>query len=210
VLAIAAGCREAITFTTGRDLLGADSSDSGTRIGALLGLKVTEYDPTSYRARQDLPEAECVATGGGGGSVVLTAAEDRLPGNILLTRHYGGEAWERVNNKGGPGMVTFDSAGADPVYCRSRRARLAAQRIGARLPDVPSVLTGFRNRRTQHRLLFHWGMKCVEPRYSERVQGSLVHLAALIGEHQAAVGSALPDQAWTALRYTHHAGVSRR
>jgi hypothetical protein len=299
VLAMAAGCREAITFTTSRNLLGAAVDDSGKSIGALLGLDVTEYDPTGYRAREDLPEAEFVATGGGGGSVALTAAEDRLPGTILLTGHYGFEAWERVNNQGGPGMETFDSAGADLIYfrtgtgflhlpigsigysryesirritespemrpwslgrreydrpiprriveeagiprqlfgqkklavarslkycdpysvldpnlasvmapasyrhfqrwaqerplfrhnfersvfwamhstyhlnlrfIRSKKARLVAHRIGVRLPDAPWVPTRFRKRRTQHRLLFHWGMDDVKARYVKCVE----------------------------------------
>ncbi len=296
VLAMTAGCTEAITFTAGRDRLDAESSDSGTLIGSLLGLDVTEYDPTSYQSRQDLPEAEFVATGGGGGSVVFTAAEERLPGTILLTGNYGGEAWERLNNKGGPGMVTFDSAGFDMIhfrtrvgflylavasigysrfasirritdspemrpwsldrqeydrpiprriveeagvprqrfgqkkmaiarslkYCdpysiadpdlksvmapasyrdfqawvqrqrlftnpldrfifrtmhkiyrlnlraiRSKKVRLAAQRVGIPLPNAPWVPIRFRKRRTEHRLLFHWGMHYMKARYAE-------------------------------------------
>src|SRR5579885_203309 len=79
-LASAAGCRQAITFTTARDPLDVDTDDGGQEVGAILGLDVSEYDPKLYRTRTDHPEAEFVASGGGGGSVVLVAAEDRLPG----------------------------------------------------------------------------------------------------------------------------------
>lgn len=131
VVARATGCREAMTFTTARDASGGESDDSGKDLGELLGLEVTEYDPIAYRTRLDLPEAEFAATGGGGGSVILSTVEARLPAKILLTGHYGAEAWERINNKGGEDMVTQDSAGADMIYFRTR--------VGfAHLP-VPSI-----------------------------------------------------------------------
>jgi hypothetical protein len=144
VLATAAGCREAITFTTARDALGAEADDGGGEIGAILGLDVTEYDPKLYRTRIDYPEAEFVASGGGGGSVVLTAAEERLAGAILVTGHYGGEAWERANNKGGPGMVTFDSAGADLIHFRLRTGflHLTVPSIGYSRYECLQQITG--------------------------------------------------------------------
>jgi hypothetical protein len=128
VIARGAGCRECVTFTTSSD----ESNDSGKQIGNILGLDVTEYDPNAYRSRDDLPEAEFAATGGGGGSVIMTAFENRLGGKLLLTGNYGGEAWERVNNHGGVDMVTWDSAGADMTYFRTRVGflQLAVPAIG--------------------------------------------------------------------------------
>jgi hypothetical protein len=119
VIAKGAGCRELVTFANSEDETD-ETNDSGTLIGHTLGLEVTEYDPTAYCSRNDLPEAEFVATGGGGGSVIFTALEHRLSGKVLLTGHYGGEAWERANNRGGVDMVTWDSAGADILYFRTR------------------------------------------------------------------------------------------
>ena len=116
VIAKGAGCKEFFTFSTSGD----GTNDSGKLIGNSLALEVTEYDPTAYCSRNDLPEAEFVATGGGGGSVIFTALEDRLAGKILLTGNYGGEAWERADNKGGVNMASWDCAGADMLYFRTR------------------------------------------------------------------------------------------
>jgi hypothetical protein len=116
VIAKRAGCKEFITFSKSQN--GAD--DSGRLIGQILGIGVTEFDPATYLSRDDLPEAEFLATGGGGGSVIFTSLEDHLRGKMLLTGNYGGEAWERANNKGGADMVTWDSAGADMLYFRTR------------------------------------------------------------------------------------------
>jgi hypothetical protein len=127
VIAKEAGCREFVTFATSED----GTNDSGKQIGHMLGLEVTECDPITYRSRNDLPEAEFAATGGGGGSVIFTALEHCLSGKILLTGHYGGEAWERASNKGGINMVTWDSAGADMLYFRAR--------VGFMCLAVPSI-----------------------------------------------------------------------
>jgi hypothetical protein len=116
VIAKKVGCKEFITFATSQD----GANDSGKLIGRILGLEVVEFDPGAYRSRDDLPEAEFVATGGGGGSVIFADLQDRLHGKILLTGNYGGEAWERANNRGGVDMVTWDSAGADMLYFRTR------------------------------------------------------------------------------------------
>jgi hypothetical protein len=127
VIARAAGCRECVTFHTAWD----ESNDSGKQIGHILGLNVTEYDPDAYHIRDDLPEAEFAATGGGGGSVIMTAWEQRLGGKMLFTGNYGGEAWERTNGKGSVDMVTWDSAGADMIYFRTR--------VGFQHLAVPSI-----------------------------------------------------------------------
>jgi hypothetical protein len=127
VIAKGAGCKEFLTFASSDD----GKNDSGKLIGNLLGLEVTEYDPTTYCSMNDLPESEFVATGGGGGSVIFTVSESRLAGKILLTGHYGGLAWERANNKGGVDMATSDSAGADMLYFRTR--------VGFLYLAVPSI-----------------------------------------------------------------------
>jgi hypothetical protein len=114
VIARAAGCREYLTFHTASD----GSNDSGKRIGHILGLNVSEYDPDAYHTRNDLPEAEFAATGGSGGSVVMTACEQELCGKMLLTGHYGDEIWERANEDR-TDTVT-GAAGSDMIYFRTR------------------------------------------------------------------------------------------
>ena len=116
VIAKKAGCKEYITFTTSQD----GANDSGKLIGRILGLEVTEFDPGDYCSKDDLPEAEFVATGGGGGSVIFAGLEDRLHGKILFTGNYGDGAWERASNSGGVDMATWNSAGADMLYFRIR------------------------------------------------------------------------------------------
>jgi hypothetical protein len=114
VVARAAGCRECVTFNTASD----GSNDSGKEIGHILGLNVHEYDPDAYHGKNDLPEAEFAATGGSGGSVVMTACEQQLGGKILLTGYYGDDVWERIGEEG-VDMVT-GAAGADMIYFRTR------------------------------------------------------------------------------------------
>jgi hypothetical protein len=116
VIARTAGCRECVTFHTASD----GSNDSGKTIGHLLGLNVSEYESDLYRNRNDLPEAEFAATGGSGGSVVMTAYEQQLCGKILLTGYYGDIAWERDNGDGNIAMVTTAASGADMIYFRTR------------------------------------------------------------------------------------------
>ena len=60
VLARAAGCTEAITFTSARGDF-AEREDSGHRVANHLGLSCTERDPKAYLSRDDCPEAEFVA-----------------------------------------------------------------------------------------------------------------------------------------------------
>ena len=136
VIARTAGCRECVTFHTASD----GSDDSGNKIGHILGLNVTEYDPDAYQIRNDLPEAEFAATGGSGGVVNMTACEQQLSGKILLTGFYGDGVWERANGRDGVDMVTRDWAGADLIYFRTRLGflHLAVPSIGYR--EFASIL----------------------------------------------------------------------
>jgi hypothetical protein len=121
VLARTAGCREALTFAMAHDPSRMDVCDSGKQIGSILGLAVTEYDPTAYLAREDSPEAEFLATGASGGDVVLTVLEDRLASRLLFTGYHGDPAWDRTHNTGGPDMIRLDPApGSDMIYFRTR------------------------------------------------------------------------------------------
>jgi hypothetical protein len=120
VLARDAGCTDAITFVTGRDELGRDADDSGKHIGEVLGLRVTEHDHTAYRARDDLPEAEFLATGAGAGDVILAALEERLQQRLMVTGFYGDSAWERIDNAGGDDMAMSAPASGGMANFRMR------------------------------------------------------------------------------------------
>lgn len=82
VAAIAAGlgCRRALTFSSG-----TSGADSGAGTAARLGMSVESFDRLAYKARDDLPEAEFLATGMSGEDVVLTAMAGSLRGTLLLT-----------------------------------------------------------------------------------------------------------------------------
>jgi hypothetical protein len=132
VLARDGGCREAVTFSMAHDPFGVERCDSGKRIGDILGIAVTEYDRGAYLGREDLPEAEFLAAGAGGGDVTLTALDERLTGKLLITGYHGDPAWDRINNTGGPDMIRLDpSPGGDLIYFRTR--------VGFTHLPVPSI-----------------------------------------------------------------------
>ena len=92
MIAKGAGCKEFFTFATSVD----GRNDSGKLIGNSLGLEVTEHDPTAYCSRNNLPEAEFVATGGGGGSVIFTALEysallEKYSSQVAMVGKHGSE-----------------------------------------------------------------------------------------------------------------------
>lgn len=92
VLAREAGCRDAVTFTSARPGR-SQGDDSGERVAAVLGLEVATFDRTDYLRRQDMPEAEFLATGTGGEDVVMCALEPALGGRMLLTGFLGDTVW---------------------------------------------------------------------------------------------------------------------
>jgi len=88
VLARAAGCREAVTFTRARSDF-PDTADSGAGLANLLGLSVEEYDPENYRLIKGSPEVEFIATGLGADDTIFAVLERKLPGRLLLTGYHG-------------------------------------------------------------------------------------------------------------------------
>jgi hypothetical protein len=107
VLGLVAGCTEAVTFRSARN--GED--DSGQEIGELLGLTVNEFDSQAYLRRSDSPEAEFIATGYGGGDVVMTELDGMLPSRLLLTGYHGDKIWAR-DDAATPYIVRGDTSGA--------------------------------------------------------------------------------------------------
>jgi len=92
VLAVHAGCREAVTVSREED--GApDSDDDGTLLAESLGLKTTGYARYAYRRLPGTPEAEFCAVAGLAGRVPMKVMEPQLAGSLLLTGDHGDVVW---------------------------------------------------------------------------------------------------------------------
>jgi len=98
LLAKEVGCTEAVTFGQARSGY-AEDDDSGREIADVLGLNVHEFDRTSYRSLETLPEAEFLAYGAGGEEVVFSPMEKLLPGRVLFTGYLGDAVWNRVSGR---------------------------------------------------------------------------------------------------------------
>ncbi len=101
VMAAEHGCRQAVTFRQGRrsKRTGNNIADSGGHTGALLGMEVSVFDRAAYLSRDDLPEAEFLATGLTAEDVVLSAFEECLPKSMLLTGTQGNGIWRKNGNR---------------------------------------------------------------------------------------------------------------
>jgi hypothetical protein len=95
LLAKEIGCVDAATFGQARPGY-AEEDDSGSEIADVLGLTVHQFDRTSYRGLDTLPEAEFLAYGAGGEEVVFAPLEQLLPGRLLFTGYLGDAVWNRV------------------------------------------------------------------------------------------------------------------
>ncbi|HET8551461.1 MAG TPA: hypothetical protein VFM97_03160 [Gammaproteobacteria bacterium] len=120
VIGKAAGCKEALTFTTARSNF-TDREDSGAAIAATLGLSVTEFNYFAPRpARDDFPEVEFIATGHGGDDVVMMVAEPALPGRLLYTGYHGDKIWNKHHKAPSPYIVRGDTSGCSLAEFRLR------------------------------------------------------------------------------------------
>jgi hypothetical protein len=82
VAAIAAplGCRRALTFE-----MGTSGPDSGAATAGRLGMSIEAFDRLAYLSRDDLPEAEFLASGMSGEDVVMAPMAESLRRTFLLT-----------------------------------------------------------------------------------------------------------------------------
>ena len=119
-LAGAAGCREALTFTTARSDWFRDTDDSGREVGARLHLSVSELDPCAYLHSTTLPECEFVAAGFGALDVVFSGTEERLSGTILFTGFHGDKVWCLDPHAVSSDIVRGDASGAGLTEFRLR------------------------------------------------------------------------------------------
>lgn len=97
VLAAELGCRRAVTVAQGKPIPGSHTtSDSGEDIARRLGYTVHAIDRLAYQRRDDLPEAEFLATGFSGEDVVLSGAEELLRDGLLVSGFFGDGMWWRL------------------------------------------------------------------------------------------------------------------
>jgi hypothetical protein len=96
-VAAVAGCRHALSFREGKPISGGHSTaDSGELAARQLGMSIETFDRLDYLRRDDLPEAEFLATGMNGEDVVVSAMEAAVRRRVLLT------GAEEFRLKGGP------------------------------------------------------------------------------------------------------------
>jgi hypothetical protein len=120
VAAVAAqvGCRRAVTFREGKPVRGSRSAaDSGEAAARALGMAVQTFDRLEYLHRDDLPEAEFLATGMSGEDVVMIAMQDALRGTLLLT---GCEAFPLKGYPVHHGLYRADLSGCSLTELRLR------------------------------------------------------------------------------------------
>jgi len=101
VLAAENGCQQALTFRAGRSTRrnGGDTADSGEDTANRLGMAAAVFDRSAYLDRDDLVEAEFLATGMSGEDVVMSAFEPFLVRGVLLTGTQGNGIWKRNGSK---------------------------------------------------------------------------------------------------------------
>ncbi len=98
-LAARHGLREALTFRESRPpRFTGDPTDSGEDIARKLGLSVEFFDRTAYMRRDDVPEAQFLATGYTGEEVTYVDMERVLRHKMMLTGGLAGWMWLKNQN----------------------------------------------------------------------------------------------------------------
>jgi hypothetical protein len=94
VLASELGAHRAITIADGKPVHGSDRiSDSGEGIARARNMDIKVYRRLAYMDRDDLIEADFLASGMTGEDVILSSAEDELRHRLLLTGYFGDGMW---------------------------------------------------------------------------------------------------------------------
>jgi len=92
VLAKKIGCDSVITFNRPKKY----TTDCGTEIAQTLGYKnIYEEDANTYLSAKDLVEAECIASGDVGSTIIFAAHKDLLADSIIFMGVRGDSLWER-------------------------------------------------------------------------------------------------------------------
>lgn len=113
VVAMGAGCRQALTF---RDSRGdVSDEDCGTPIAERLGARVREFGRLDYRQYPDYPEIE-----NSGGPADFLSFGDSPSGTLLFTGFHGDKLWDKNCDKVSRDMVRGDSSGSSLTEYRLR------------------------------------------------------------------------------------------
>jgi hypothetical protein len=105
VLAMDAGCKQAIAFRDSRGTVGDE--DCGTAIANTLGLSVREFGRLDYRQFDDYPEIRS-----SGGPSEFLSFGDYLQGRLLFTGFNGDMIWDRNSEKVSANLIRTDASGA--------------------------------------------------------------------------------------------------
>jgi hypothetical protein len=132
VVAKAAGCTEALTFSKSRGT--NTDEDCGTEIASTLGVTVREFDRLQYRQHDDFPEV----LNSGGPNEFLSFAE-HLARRLLFTGFHGDKVWDKHCDKVTKDFVRGDASGSSLTELRLQAgfAHMPVPFIGAdRHPDI--------------------------------------------------------------------------
>lgn len=121
VVAARAGLRHALTFAVARParLDEADTADSGASTAERLGLQAKVVDRVSFTTRDDLPEAEFLATVGTGEDVATSAMEPDLHHRLLVTGDVGAALY-RYGRPKRSDLYRIDLSGSSYTEFRAR------------------------------------------------------------------------------------------
>lgn len=153
-LSVPFGCRRAVTVAEGKPVPRSDSlSDSGAVVGRMLGLQVESFERLAYLRRDDLVEAEFLATGFSGEEVVLVDMAETLAGTVLLSGFFGDGMWW-MNRPRRATLWRSDQSGSSlgewrlrvgfvhvPLPCFGGRHYRSTQAI-SRLPEMKPWMLG--------------------------------------------------------------------
>jgi hypothetical protein len=94
VLAHEAGAKRAVTIAEGKPVRSTRrTSDTGKPVAQALNIDIKEFDRLGYLRRDDLPEAEFLASGMTGEDIVFSDMEQDIRRTILVTGFFGDGMW---------------------------------------------------------------------------------------------------------------------
>ena len=94
VVARELGGRQVVTIGEGKPVKGSASlDDSGEQLARRLGMDVEVFERLAYLRRDDVPEAEFLASGFTGEEVVMSGMEESIRGRMLVTAFFGDGMW---------------------------------------------------------------------------------------------------------------------
>lgn len=143
-IAVAAGAKRSVGFTTGRPQPHLTSdADSGAPTAAALGLDYVGFDRLAYLGRSDMAEAEFLTSGTAAEDVVFLAFEPEIRRSIFLNGYWAGTEFAMRNRDYWRHVSPITTSGADFT-----EFRLRADFIFVPLPvfgairtlDAPSLL----------------------------------------------------------------------